>query len=132
MIPFLDVKKINQRFQKQFQQKFETLLHSGRYILGSALTTFEKEYATYCGTKHCAGVGNGLDALRLILEAYKHLGKLKTGDTVLVASNTFIATILAIKQAGLAPKLVEVDARTFNFNIEKLAGAVTVKTKAIM
>ena len=93
---------------------------------------FESAFANYCGTKHCIGVGNGLDALRLILEGYKLIGKLKDGDAVLVASNTYIATILAIKQAGLKPVLVEAEDVTFNFNLKALALAITPDTKAIM
>jgi dTDP-4-amino-4,6-dideoxygalactose transaminase len=132
MIPFLDLKKINARFEKQFQNEFESFLDSGYYILGTKVTAFEKEFAAYCGTAYCVGVGNGLDALRLILEAYKILGKLRTGDEVLVASNTFIATILAIKQVGMIPVLVEADASTFNFDLKSLKASITEKTKAIM
>ena len=132
MIPFLDLQKINARFEKQFQNEFESFLDSGYYILGTKVTAFEKEFAAYCGTAHCIGVGNGLDALRLILEAYKVLGGLKAGDEILVASNTFIATILAIKQVGMIPVLVEVDAATFNFDLKSLKASITEKTKAIM
>lgn len=132
MIPFLDLQKINARFEKQFQNEFESFLDSGYYILGTRVTAFEKEFAAYCGTAHCVGVGNGLDALRLILEAYKVLGRLQAGDEVLVASNTFIATILAIKQVGMIPILVEADAATFNFDLKSLKASITKKTKAIM
>lgn len=132
MIPFLDLQKINARFEKQFQSEFRSFLDSGHYILGTKVTAFEKEFAAYCGTSHCIGVGNGLDALRLILEAYKILGRLQTGDEVLVASNTFIATILAIKQVGLTPVLVEADATTFNFDLISLKASITKKSKAIM
>ena len=78
MIPFLDLQAINARFESQFQKEFEQFLASGHYILGNSVQTFETNFANYCGTKFCLGVGNGLDALRLILEAYKVLGKLKT------------------------------------------------------
>jgi dTDP-4-amino-4,6-dideoxygalactose transaminase len=132
MIPFLDLKKINARFEKQFQNEFESFLNSGHYILGTKVAAFEKEFTTFCGTRHCIGVGNGLDALRLILEGYKIQGRLQTCDEVLVASNTFIATILAIKQVGLTPILVETDISTFNFDIERLKESITEKTKAIM
>lgn len=132
MIPFLDLHKINQRFEKEFQDEFTSFLDSGYYILGENVSAFETEYASYCGTKYCVGVGNGLDALRLILEGYKVLGKLKSNDEVIVASNTYIATILAIKQAGLTPVLVEAEAATFNFNLEKLKASISKKTKAIM
>jgi len=132
MIPFLDLHKINKRFETQFQSKFKLFLDSGYYILGENVMAFENEFATYCGTKYCVGVGNGLDALRLILEGYKVLGKLNEGDEVLVASNTYIATILAIKQAGLTPLLVEAEAETFNFNLKELKTNLSNNTKAIM
>ena len=109
MIPFLDLHKINKRFETEFQSRFNVFLNSGYYILGKQVEAFEKEFAAYCGVSHCIGVGNGLDALRLILEGYKTMGQLKENDEILVASNTYIATILAIKQAGLRPVLVESD-----------------------
>ena len=132
MIPFLDLRKINKRFESNFQSRFESFLDSGHYILGTQLTAFEREFASYCGVNHCIGVGNGLDALRLILVAYKELGRLSDGDEVLVASNTFIATIIAIKQAGLTPVLVESEDKTFSFQLDALSNAITKSTKAIM
>lgn len=132
MIPFLDLKAINARFEKEFQEKFNRFLESGHYILGSEVALFEANFARFCGTKHCIGVGNGLDALRLILEGYKQLGKLKSGDQVLVAANTFIATILAIKQAGLEPVLVDANPDTYNFDFSDLRKKISKKTKAIM
>jgi len=132
MIPFLDLHAINKRFEKQFQDGFKQFLDSGYYVLGSQVKLFEANFARYCGTSYCIGVGNGLDALRLILEGYKILGKLKDNDEVLVASNTYIATILAIKQAGLKPVLVEADFNTYNFDINSLKSAISEKTKAIM
>src|SRR5690554_1970703 len=132
MIPFLDLKAINARYESEFQQKLAQFLFSGRYILGNEVKTFEENFAHYCGTKYCFGVGNGLDALRLILEGYKVLGKLKKGDEILVAANTFIATVLAIEQAGLEPVLVETEANTFNFDLKALEKAVTDKTRALM
>tara|TARA_R100000306_G_scaffold6864_8_gene9217 strand:- start:405 stop:1505 length:1101 start_codon:yes stop_codon:yes gene_type:complete len=132
MIPFLDLHKINARFEAEFQLRFKTFLDSGYYILGNNVSSFETRFAEYCGTKHCIGVANGLEALRLILESYKILGKLQEGDEVLVASNTYIATILAIKQAGMTPVLVEAEMEAFNFNIEAIQEAISEKTKAIM
>lgn len=132
MIPFLDLHKMNHRFEKEFKHKFTNFLATGYYVLGSNVTLFEKEFAAFCGTKYCIGVGNGLEALRLILEGYKTLGKLKNDDEVLVASNTYIATILAIKQAGLKPILVESEATTFNFNLEAISLLISNKTKAIL
>lgn len=132
MIPFLDLKAINQRFEAELQHGFQQFLNSGYYILGNQVKLFEANFARFCGVKHCIGVGNGLDALRLILEAYKTLGRLKENDEVLVASNTYIATILAIKQAGLKPVLVEANLDTYNFDIKSLKDSISEKTKAIM
>ena len=132
MIPFLDLNAINERFEDQFRERFQAVLDSGYYILGDRVKAFEDEFAQYCGVSHCIGVGNGLDALRLILEAYVILGKLNDGDEVLVAANTFIATILAIKQVGLQPKLVEADTLTYNFDMVSLAESISPRTKAIM
>jgi len=132
VIPFLDLRKINSRFDAQFKTRFTEVTERGYFILGKEVEGFETQFAAFCGTKHCLGVGNGLDALRLILEAYKQLGKLKMGDSVVVASNTFVATILAIKQAGLKPVLVEANIDTFNFNLEALALAINDSVKAIM
>jgi Predicted pyridoxal phosphate-dependent enzyme apparently involved in regulation of cell wall biogenesis len=132
MIKFLDLHKLNERFENEFQNRFKAFLDSGNYILGNEVASFEKEFANYCGSSHCIGVGNGLDALRLILDGYKILGKLSSGDEVLVASNTYIATILAIKQAKLTPVLVEAEAENFNFDMNSLRASITSKTKAIM
>ncbi|RMA56737.1 DegT/DnrJ/EryC1/StrS family aminotransferase [Ulvibacter antarcticus] len=132
MIPFLDLHKINARYDAEFQKRFKAFLDSGYYILGTNVKAFEEEFANYCGTKFCVGTANGLDALRLILEGYKILGRLKDGDEVLVASNTYIATIIAIKQAGLTPVLVEAEASLFNFDLTALEAAINKKTKAIM
>lgn len=132
MIPFLDLHAINKRFEKQFQESFQQFLNSGYYVLGNQVTAFETAFANYCGTKHCIGVGNGLDALRLILEGYKVLGKLQNGDEVLVASNTYIATIIAIKQAGLVPVLIESNSTSYNFDIPSLKNSISHKTMAIM
>lgn len=136
MISFLDIKGINQRFENDFKNSFQKFLESGHYILGSQVKIFEANFARFCGTNHCVGVGNGLDALRLILEGYKVLGKLKENDEVLVASNTYIATILAIKQAGLKPILLEADLDSYNFDLESLKKVIsdpkTNTIKAIM
>jgi dTDP-4-amino-4,6-dideoxygalactose transaminase len=132
VIPFLDLHKVNKRFEPEFQEKFKAFLDSGYYILGNELTAFEKEFAAFCGVKHCIGVGNGLDALRLILEGYKVLNRLENDDEVLVASNTYIATVIAIKQAGLQPVLVEVDPTNYNFDLSALSRKVSEKSRAIM
>ncbi|MEM6685902.1 MAG: DegT/DnrJ/EryC1/StrS family aminotransferase [Bacteroidota bacterium] len=132
MIPFLDLHKINARFEIEFRAAFKKFLDSGYYVLGENVTQFEQSYAAYCGTQHCIGVSNGLDALTLILEAYKILGKLKEGDEIIVPANTYIASILGITSAGLKPVLVEPDIQTYNINPSLIEAAITPKTKAIL
>ncbi|GLB50009.1 DegT/DnrJ/EryC1/StrS family aminotransferase [Neptunitalea lumnitzerae] len=132
MIKFLDLHAINARFEAAFQSSFKAFLDSGYYVLGTNVKDFENAFASYCGTNYCIGVGSGLDAIHLILEGYKLLGKLRDGDEVIVPANTYIATILAISRAGLTPILVEPDENTFNVDVTKVAKAVTAKTGAIM
>lgn len=132
MIPFLDLHKVNARYDAKFKEVFSDVLDANYFILGNQVRQFEKEFGSFCGVKHCIGVGNGLDALRLILEGYKTLGRLSDGDGVLVASNTFIATIIAIKQAGLVPVLVESEAKTYNFDLNDLKSKISEDIKAIM
>ncbi len=132
MIHFLNLKKLNQPFEVTFQKKMKKFLEDGWYILGNEVKQFETDFASYCGTKYCIGVGNGLDALVLIFKAYIHLGKLKKGDEVIVPANTYIASILAILQADLVPVLVEPKLETFNINPEAIEAKITSKTKAIL
>ena len=132
MIHFLNLKKLNQPFEAAFQKKMKQFLEGGWYILGDEVKQFETDFATYCGTKHCIGVGNGLDALVLIFKAYIHLGKLQKGDEVIVPANTYIASILAILQADLVPVLVEPRLETFNINPEEIEAKISSKTKAIL
>lgn len=132
MIHFLNLKKLNQPFETAFQKKMKQFLEGGWYILGDEVKQFEKDFATYCGTKHCIGVGNGLDALVLIFKAYIHLGKLQKGDEVIVPANTYIASILAILQVDLVPVLVEPRLETYNLNPEEIEAKITSKTKAIL
>ena len=132
MIHFLNLKKLNQPFEVAFQKKMKQFLEGGWYILGNEVKQFETDFAAYCGTKHCIGVGNGLDALVLIFKAYIHLGKLQKGDEVIVPANTYIASILAVLQADLIPVLVEPRLETFNINPEEIEAKITSKTKAIL
>jgi len=108
------------------------LLNSGWYILGKGVEAFEANYAKYCGTKYCIGVSNGLDALILIFKGYIELGKLKVGDEVIVPANTYIATIIALFEAGLKPVFVEPNIDTFNIEAETIASHITKNTKAIL
>lgn len=132
MIHFLDLKKMNQAYEQQFEQKLKQFLALGWYVLGSETEKFEKDFANYCGTRYAIGVANGLDALILILKGYIQLGKLKKGDEVLVPANTYIASILAILQAELVPVLVEPDLNTYNIDSRKIVVKLTSRSKAIL
>lgn len=132
MIKFLDLKKNNEPYEIAFQEKLKSVLENGWYILGDEVTLFESNFAKYCGTKHCMGVGNGFDALVLIFKAYIQLGKLQKGDEVVVPANTYIASILAILEADLVPVLVEPKLETYNLNPDLILEKITSKTKAIL
>ncbi|MNW43896.1 dTDP-3-amino-3,6-dideoxy-alpha-D-galactopyranose transaminase [compost metagenome] len=128
MIPFLDLKKINLRHEEAILQSVRNVLHSGWYILGEEVKKFESEFAAYCGTKYALGVANGLDALELIIRAYG----IGPGDEVIVPSNTYIASILAVSANGATPVLVEPDLRTYNIDPQKIENSLTPRTKAIL
>ena len=132
MIKFLDLQKINFSYQEQFKEKMKLVLEKGWFILGDEVKLFETNFANYCGTKYCIGVANGLDALILIFKGYIALGKIQKGDEVIVPSNTYIATILAILQADLVPVLVEPNIETYNINPDLIEEKITPKTKAIL
>jgi len=132
MIPFLDLKSINAQYREELIEATTRVIDSGWYVQGAEVNAFEQEFAAYCGTKHCIGVANGLDALTLILRAYKELGKLKEGDEVIVPANTYIASILAISENRLRPILVEPDEQTYNLDPALIEQAITPNTKAIM
>ena len=132
MLSFLDLKTINGRYRAELIEAAARVIDSGWYIQGAELKTFEHEFAAYCGTRHCIGVANGLDALTLTLRAWKELGKLTEGDEVIVPANTYIASILAITENGLVPVLVEPSERTYNLCQNNIAEAITTKTRAIL
>lgn len=132
MIKFLDLQKLNQPFETQFLSKTKEFLDKGWYILGDEVKQFEQSFATYTKAKHCIGVGNGLDALVLILKAYIQLGKLQKGDEVIVPANTYIASVLAIIQADLVPVFVEPNIETYNINPDLITASITSKSKAIL
>ena len=132
MIQFLNLKKVNEPFEITLQEKMKQFLTKGWYILGNEVKQFETDFASYCGTKHCIGVGNGLDALVLIFKAYIHLGKLQKGDEIIVPANTYIASILSVLQSDLVPVLVEPLLETYNINPEEIEAKITSKTKAIL
>lgn len=127
-IPFLDLKAPHIELRPQLEAALGRVLDSGWYIQGNELKQFEKEFADYCEAEHCIGVGNGLDALHLILRAYD-IGE---GDEVIVPSNTYIATWLAASYAGATPIPVEPDVRTYNIDPALIEEAITPNTKAII
>lgn len=108
------------------------VIDSGWYICGKELENFEQNFSEYCGVKHCIGVANGLDALTLTLKAWIEVGRLKVGDEVIVPANTYIASILAISEAGLKPVLVEPDLASYNLCPINTKQAISEKTKAIL
>ena len=132
MIPFLDLKIINAQYRNELAQAAIDVIDSGWYVQGEQVEVFEREFADYCGAKHCISVANGLDALILIFRAYKELGRLKEGDEVIVPANTYIASILAITENCLKPILVEPDERTYNLDPKLIEQAITLKTKVIL
>jgi dTDP-4-amino-4,6-dideoxygalactose transaminase len=132
MIKFLDLKIINDSFEPELSNAISRVVNSGWYILGKEASAFEHEYAEYIGSKHCIGVANGLDALRLILRAYLESGVMKEGDEVIVPANTYIATILAITDNRLKPVLVEPDINTYNIDPFLIEEKITDRTKGIM
>lgn len=132
MIPFLDLKNINQQYRNELIDACSRVIDSGWYIGGKELESFEKNFAEYCGTQFAIGVANGLDALILTLRAWKEIGKLKDGDEVIVPSNTYIASILAITANNLTPVLVEPNIATYNIDPIKIKEAITAKTKVIL
>lgn len=132
MIPFLDLKQVNAQYRDELVEACTNVIDNGWYIQGKACAKFEKKFAKYCGTKYAVGVANGLDALILIFNAYKEMRIMKDGDEVIVPSNTYIASILAISHNNLVPILVEPDINTYLIDPDKIEEAITSKTKAIL
>ncbi|HTE12909.1 MAG TPA: DegT/DnrJ/EryC1/StrS family aminotransferase [Chitinophagaceae bacterium] len=128
VIEYENLGKVNQPFFDEYRKAFDTVLKSGWYILGNAVKDFEQQYASYCETRHCIGVANGLDALILSLKAFGF----KAGAEIIVPSNTYIATILAIVHNQLKPVLVEPDITTYNIDAAKIEEKITPKTKGIL
>ena len=132
MISFLDLKLVNAQYREQLIEVCAEVIDSGSYIRGERVEKFEREFASYCGSAYCVGVGNGLDALTLTLRAWKDMGKLKDGDEVLVPSNTYIASVLAISENRLTPVLVDPDIFSHNISVEQLRKARTERTRAML
>jgi dTDP-4-amino-4,6-dideoxygalactose transaminase len=132
MIKFLDLQKITRSFEPELSAAIDRVVKSGWFLLGDEVAAFEKEYAEYIGVRHCIGVANGLDALRLILKAWIGMGVMNEGDEVIVPANTYIASILAITDNRMKPVLVEPDMTTYNIDLSRVEEHITPRTKAIM
>ncbi len=132
MIKFLDLQKINQQYSNELVSVAEEVIKSGWYINGKQNIKFEENLSKYIGVEYTLGVANGLDALKLILRAYIEMGYFHEGDEIIVPSNTFIATILAISENKLIPILVEPDIYTYNMDIDKIESHISNKTKGII
>lgn len=132
MIEFLNLKKINAQYRDDMLAACARVIDSGWYVLGKEVEQFELEFSLFNDVKHTIGVANGLDALILVLKAWKEQGKIKDGDEVIVQANTYIASILAITNNKLVPILVEPDPLTFNLNAKNIEAAITDKTKVIL
>jgi dTDP-4-amino-4,6-dideoxygalactose transaminase len=127
-VTFLDLRATYLEIKDELDAAYQRVMNSGWYILGEEVTAFEKEFAEYCGTKHCVGVANGLEALQLILRSYG----IGADDEVIVPANTYIATWLAVSNAGATVVPVEPDQRTFNLDPWRIEAAITRKTRAIL
>ena len=127
-IPFLNMKSPYRELKQELDSAYQRVMESGWYILGQEVKAFEQEFANYCQVKECVGVGNGLEALHLILRAYE-IGE---GDEVIVPSNTYIATWLAVSYTGATPVPVEPDPATYNMDAARVEAAITPKTRAIL
>ncbi len=131
-LKYLDLQRLNASFEPALSEAVQRVVSSGWYLLGNEVKTFEQAFAEYCGVRHCIGTANGLDALTLVLLAWKELGNLREGDEVIVPANTYIATILAVLKAGLTPVLVEPDETTFNLDSKRIEAAITSRTRVIL
>lgn len=132
MVKFLDLQTINAQYADDLKQVASDVIDSGWYLLGNRVQIFEEQLGNFCGAKNTIAVGNGLDALHLILRAYIEMGVMEEGDEVIVPSNTYIASILAISNNRLKPVLVEPDLDTYNLDSSRVETAITSRTKAIM
>lgn len=128
MIKFLDLKAINARYRHRLDAAVSRVLESGWYLLGEECVAFEQEFANWCGVKHCIGCANGLDALKLIIQAYGF----GHGDEIIAPANTYIASLISISANGAEPVLVEPDINTYLIDPEKIERRITSRTKAIM
>ena len=130
-IPFLSLHDVTALHGAEIDEAVSRVVHSGWYLQGKENERFEADYARFVGTKYCVGCANGLDALTWIFRAYVEMGAMQPGDEVIVPANTYIATILAITENGLAPVLCEPRANTLEIDDERIEGLITPRTKAI-
>lgn len=130
--PFLDLGPVNAPYMDDITAAMERIVRGGRYVGGAEVEQLEANLCRLTGASHAVAVSNGLDALRLILRGYVELGALKPGDEVIVPANTYIASVLAITDAGLRPVLVDPEEATSNLDVERVAEALTPRTRAIM
>lgn len=128
----MDLKRVNALYEEEIRQAIGGVLGRGWYLKGEATRQFEEHYAAYIGTRHSVGCANGLDALTLILRAYKEMGVMQEGDEVIVPANTYIASILSITENGLRPILIEPDMETLQIDDSQIEQAVTARTRAVM
>ena len=131
-VPFYSLDYVNRALGDALRESFSDVLDSKWFIRGTRCRDFEEAFAAYCGKKACVGVGNGLDALTLMLKASILLGRMAKGDEVIVPANTFVATVLAVRAAGLVPVLVEPNPVTCNLDVSRLAESCSEKTRAIL
>ena len=132
LVRFLDLGKVNDRFRSEIDAAIKRVVDSGWYIRGEACRRFERDFAIYCRVQHCVGVANGLDALTLTLKAWIHLGAISCGDEIIVPANTFVATVLAIVEAGLKPVFVEPNERTYNLDPDLVQRGIGPRTRVIL
>ncbi|HEX2684024.1 MAG TPA: DegT/DnrJ/EryC1/StrS family aminotransferase, partial [Ferruginibacter sp.] len=132
MIKFLDIQKITNRYKDDLMKEIGAVIDSGWFLLGDKKKRFEAEFAAFCGTQYCIGVANGFDALILILEGYKKLGMMQEGDEVIVPSNTYIASILAVSRVGMVPVLVEPNLDDYLLDPALIEAKISSRTKAIL
>ncbi|MCW3124238.1 MAG: Glutamine--scyllo-inositol transaminase [Flavipsychrobacter sp.] len=128
MIPYENLKRLNEPFEAEYKTAFNAVLEKGHYILGHKLELFEQEFAAYHSAKYCVGISNGLDAIILALKALD----LPAGSEVIVPANTYIATVLAVIACNLTPVMVDPDINTYNIDPAKIEQAITPKTKVLL
>lgn len=132
MIKYFDLQRVNNSFEPQLTEEVARVVQSGWYLQGTLNKKFEEAFAEYCGTRYCVGVGNGLDALTIVLRAWIELGYMTPGDEVIVPANTYIASILAVIRAGLVPVFCEPYEYSYNIDTDRIKSLITEKTRAIL